>query len=342
MPISDKNTGWLLPLFCILIAGGQYCLLYYYYDIPNNIAVSDALISGSFLFISLWIIIRLIKLYPTRAGMLLYGLIASILLSWGMESVVGIILNLWIEDNQHQNFLETSMPVRYIVNGILLCWVATYAALSRTITVQEEKFNQQVDSTELLKEAELYKLRQQLQPHFLYNSLNSISSLTATRPAEARDMVGMLSDFLRQSLKREGRELIPLEEELDYLNKYLSIEKVRFGERLEVAIENNTQQTVLLPPFLLQPILENAIKFGLYGTEGNVSISIHIYHRNDMLTITVKNPYDKDSTGRNGTGFGIKGIRRRLYLLYARNDLLETIRGENIFTTLLKIPQGNV
>jgi len=161
-------------------------------------------------------------------------------------------------------------------------------------------------------------------------------------PSRAQEMIGKLSDFLRSSVKRESDELIPLEEELNYIRSYLAIESVRFGDRLKVSIDINDSFAAFIPPFLLQPILENAIRFGLYGNTGNVEITIAIILSNGMLELQVKNPYDPDMRPPRGTGFGLKGIRRRLYLLYARNDLLHTNAVDNTFTTILKIPQQYV
>src|SRR5690606_9569496 len=125
------------------------------------------------------------------------------------------------------------------------------------------------DSEKLAKEAELFKLRQQLHPHFLFNSLNSINSLIGSRPAEARKMVQQLSDFLRGTLRKEESQLVSLKEELQYLGLYLDIEKLRFGSRLITEIETQEGADALfIPSLLLQPIVENAIKFGLYDTLG--------------------------------------------------------------------------
>src|SRR5690606_35869240 len=118
---------------------------------------------------------------------------------------------------------------------------------------------------ELLRSAELAKLRQQLQPHFLFNSLNSISALAGSKPEEARKMVHQLSEFLRGTLHKDEQTLVPFSDELRHLQLYLDIEKVRFGNRLKTEID--THETCLnlkLPSLILQPVVENAIKFGLY------------------------------------------------------------------------------
>jgi len=193
----------------------------------------------------------------------------------------------------------------------------------------------------LAKEAELYKLRQQLQPHFLFNSLNSINALIGTRPEEARQMIHQLSDFLRGILKKEENQWVTLSEELQHLQLYLDIEKVRFGHRLTTSIdagENSGQMRI--PAMLLQPVVENAIKFGLYDTTDVINISIAATSENGQLIITVQNPFDPEtSLPQKGTGFGISSVKRRLYLLFARTDLLETDAKDHLFTTRIKVPQ---
>ena len=159
------------------------------------------------------------------------------------------------------------------------------------------------------------------------------------QPDKAQEMIGRLSDFLRSSVNREAKDTIPVAEELLYIESYLAIESVRFGDRLNVTIEKAYTDDATIPPFLLQPVLENAIKFGLYGKTGCVDISVHIALKESILTIIITNPYDPQTSPPKGTGFGLEGIKRRLYLLYARADLLETQSDEQYFTTILKIPQ---
>jgi LytS/YehU family sensor histidine kinase len=96
----------------------------------------------------------------------------------------------------------------------------------------------------------------------------------------------------------------------------------------------------MLPALLLQPIVENAIKFGLYDTTDDVTVSIRGEVEDNYLVIMVQNPYDpKTARPRKGTGFGLSGVQRRLYLLFARNDLVETHTSDDIFTTIIKVPQ---
>lgn len=214
-------------------------------------------------------------------------------------------------------------------------------AMQRKDKKEHDAVQKRQDQTErLAREAELLKLRHQLQPHFLFNSLNSINALIATKPAEARSMVHQLSTFLRGTIKAEDQQANALAAELDYIQLYLDIEKVRFGHRLKTTIHaSDESKKAMVPSLLLQPLMENAIKFGLYGTIGEVEITMKATIEAGMLVIEVVNPVDEDAESQTGTGFGLSSIRRRLLLIYGRNDLLETHRGEFNFTATIKIPQ---
>jgi LytS/YehU family sensor histidine kinase len=204
---------------------------------------------------------------------------------------------------------------------------------------QQASLKRKSDTEKLAREAELFKLRLQLQPHFLFNSLNSINALVGMQPQKARTMIQQLSDFLRGTLKKEQSAWITLEEELQHLSLYLEIEKVRFGHRLQASITNEAP-SAKLPLMLLQPVVENAIKFGLYDTMEPVTISIKAVVEGNILRLQVQNPFDPEtSQPQKGTGFGLSSVRRRLYLLFARTDLLETTTHDHTFTATIKIPQ---
>ena len=233
------------------------------------------------------------------------------------------------------------MAVRGSIAFLLTGCMSLIGELWYSLSEQKEYESRKADAEKLAREAELSKLRQQLQPHFLFNSLNSISALVSIQPERARKMIQQLSDFLRGTLKKEENQWTTLGEELQHLQLYLDIEKVRFGHRLNTEVisdeESNRRQ---LPHMLLQPLVENAIKFGLYDTIAPVAIRIKTFTENMYLVVSVENPFDPEtSSPKKGTGFGLSSVQRRLYLLFARNDLLTTTVDNNLFTTVIKIPQ---
>jgi sensor histidine kinase YesM len=325
----------------MLIACAKHAFIIH--DVFNfswTLALSDASVSCIILSLAAWSIILLIRRYPTTAAITLYALFVALVVSAAATIAEYEILKWWvITDPEYLSWLRHTLLFRFLVIWIFNIWVATISAMRKNINTLDTRFQQQNDAAVLLKEAELFKLRQQLQPHFLYNSLNSISALVMVAPDKAQDMIGKLSDFLRSSVKREKEDNVPVDEELAYIQSYLDIESVRFGDRLQVHFEKEYTDGATIPAFLLQPILENAVKFGIYGRTGTVTIKIHIALAGEMLVITIANPYDATMQPPKGTGFGLEGIQRRLYLLYARTDLLETKKDDENFTTILKIPQ---
>jgi hypothetical protein len=319
-------------------------LLHHFSGLSWELAYKDALMSSTLMAAAIWCCRLVVNAYPTRVFIIGYAVCVAAAIGYGTWFVDEWALG-WLENSDNALYhiwFGQSLNIRLVVILLVCGWAATYTALYKRIDELDRLFKQQSDAATLLKDAELYKLRQQLHPHFLYNCLNSISALIVIQPDKAQEMLGRLSDFLRSSVKREAQDKISINDELAYIETYVAIETVRFGDRLQVQFQKDYVDDAQIPPFLLQPILENAIKFGLYGKTGTVSISIHIALQESFLAITVTNPYDPQMSAPEGTGFGLEGIRRRLYLLFARTDLLETSQENETFTTRLKIPQTYV
>ncbi len=193
-----------------------------------------------------------------------------------------------------------------------------------------------------LKNAEIKNIQQNIQPHFLFNSLNSISSLTISAPEEAQKMVVMLSEFLRHSVVKNQKMFVSLKEELDQIDRYLAIEQIRFSHRLSFEmIHDDANDPVEIPCMILQPLIENAIKFGLYGQTGKAEIKMVCERKRDYIHFHISNPVDESYTINKGTGFGLNSIRKKLYLLFAENNLLKTYIENQRFHTELKIPIQN-
>ena len=339
-----RNIHWIVLMITLFVLAIHLYILHFVHLFDWKLAMEDSISGSIILGASVWSIFLLIRSYPTTAAIIPYSLLMALLISTAGVFAELQVMRLLLGDKnpEYKLWLINSLSIRFLLNWIFNSWMATNAALRKNLSALETRFQQQTDASVLLKEAELFKLRQQLQPHFLYNSLNSISALIMIAPDKAQDMIGKLSDFLRSSVRRESEDTLPVEEELRYIQSYLAIESVRFGDRLQVHFEKEYTDDARIPPFLLQPILENAIKFGLYGKTGTVTIIIHIVLEGPLLTITITNPFDASMQPPKGTGFGLQGVQRRLYLLYARADLLETSKVDQNFTTILKIPQSYV
>lgn len=331
---------WLAVMFDI-----TFVLKWYGSGWDWPVAIIDSLISCSLLFIFCLPLMIMLQYYTPRQKNYVNIFIWCAFITGVWLALTHWLLSLALGHYEgYDSFLHQSQIIRGSIGFLLTGCVALAFVIWYNWEEQQENEKRKQDSEKLAKEAELFKLRQQLQPHFLFNSLNSINALIGIRPEEARKMVQQLSDFLRGTLKKEETQWVSLQEELQYLQLYLDIEKVRFGNRLSTVIEStDTTNEMKLPALLLQPIVENAIKFGLYDTTGETMIRITALVEGNNLVLKVENPFDPEtSSSSQGTGFGLKSVQRRLYLLFGRNDLLVTEAKENIFTTIVKIPQATV
>jgi two-component system LytT family sensor kinase len=339
-----KNVHWVVLALLLIVCCMHAFIMHRILHFGWSLAFGDAVVSSLVLSLGLWGLILLIRKYPTTAAITFYALAVSLFISLLIAVTEYELLNFSIDtlDLTYKPWLKQTLAIRFLIIWIFNIWIATIAAMRKNMSAMDARFQQVTDASVLLKEAELFKLRQQMQPHFLYNSLNSINALIMISPDRAQQMIGKLSDFLRSSVRRESEDAVPISEELNYIQSYLAIESVRFGDRLKVRLDQDYTDDATMPPFLLQPILENAVKFGLYGKTGEVNISIHIALDGPILTITITNPYEPNTQPPKGTGFGLEGVQRRLFLLYARTDLLETHKQDDTFTTILKIPQHHV
>ena len=312
-----------------------------HFGVGDREAITDGIISTLFLAGLCAFIINNMRYYLPKKEKYLYVLVMSFALSAVWLAILTVILKAIYKDNAvYLQFLQHTSVLRYAVGFLLISCNTLVSLLWHTQKEQQQDNERRADIERLAREAELNKLRQQLQPHFLFNSLNSISALTGQQPEKARHMIQQLSDFLRGTLRNESQQWVTLQEELDYLKLYLDIEKVRFGYRLQSNVHcDEAALQMKLPSMLLQPLVENAIKFGLYDTIGAVEILISAKNNNGILEVRVQNPYDESTAmPLKGTGFGISSIRRRLYLLFGRQDLLQLKQEGQQFVVEVKIP----
>jgi hypothetical protein len=193
--------------------------------------------------------------------------------------------------------------------------------------------------------AELRALKAQLNPHFLYNSLNSISALTAADPARAREMCVLLSDFLRRTLalsQAGPAALVALGEELQLARSYLAIEQVRFGARLQVEEDvAPALLSALVPPLLLQPLMENAVVHGIQQLTAGGRIGIRAGEADGQVRIRIVNPYDAEAPRRlrGGGGLGMQNVHQRLRALFGAGAGLAAAAGGGEFEVTLTLPR---
>jgi hypothetical protein len=224
--------------------------------------------------------------------------------------------------------------------GVLLFLLALavhYVLIAFETARQAER--RQLELEILTRDAELRALRAQIDPHFLYNSLNSISALTASDPSGARRMCLLLGEFLRNTLHVSTRQRIPLADELALADRFLSIEQVRFGSRLRIERRvDEASSACLVPPLILQPLVENAVTHGIARVlEGGV-IRLGISRDNGRCAIVLENPCDPDGAAPRSGGVGLDNVRRRLDAMFGREASMDTHAEAGQFRVELHLP----
>ena len=279
--------------------------------------------------------------YPARIGtlnLLINHLSAAcvIILIWLASSFffIRILLSELITDK-----LISYLPW-YIITGAVYYFiiVLVYYLIIYNYNLQEKHQNES-KLLAMVKEAELNLLKSQINPHFLFNSLNSISSLTITNPAKAQEMIIKLSEFMRYSLNFPEESMSTLEKELYHIQLYLDIEKVRFGEKLNFIREVDPKcLPIPVPAMLLQPIIENSVKYGVYESTQTNRLALTTACNDEYLKISIQNDFDPDAVFRKGTGTGLINVGKRLQTAYGTQDLLKIRKESNVFIVEIKIP----
>jgi len=272
-------------------------------------------------------------------GHLVAAVVASLLwlaIAKGLASALAMIPTLIGLDQQ----LRRELPILF-GSGVLLYLLAValhYILLADEASHEAEK--REAEARLLARDSELKALKTQVNPHFIFNCLNSISALTTSDPAKAREMCILLADFLRKTLGLGEKAMITLSDELALSHAYLSVEQIRYGARLK--LEEKTELQVLeclLPPLLLQPLIENAVAHGIASlTEGGW---IHLDINQDTgenLSIKIENNFDPEAPRRRGAGIGLKNVRRRLNTSYGNRARFEVHTNGDRFSVALSLP----
>jgi LytS/YehU family sensor histidine kinase len=223
----------------------------------------------------------------------------------------------------------------------MLLYLLAAATHYTIITFETSRLSEQraLEARLLANQAELQSLRAQIDPHFLFNSLSSISTLITRKPEAARDMCLTLADFLRMSLRYGAKESITLEEELSLARQYLEIEQIRFGPRLSVREEVAAEaRTCLVPPLILQPLVENAIGHGIAHLVDGGAITIRASRTHKTLTLAVTNPYDAERPPGKGSGLGMANVRKRLRTLYGNDGAVTITDADAMFCAEVTLP----
>ncbi len=330
-------------LIWILVMGIHFAVLSTVYQMNYINAVIDSLVFNlllAFFGLVLWFAVGFSK--PDKANLFnvifnhITALTIMILIWINLGSIIAKAL---IPDQTYYEFLAESMPWRLISAGFLYFIIVLIYYLIVYYRDLQERYRTELKLKEAIVEGELNLLKSQINPHFLFNSLNSISSLTVSNGEKARDMIVKLSDFLRYTVTKEDTQFTSLEKEVGNVIRYLEIEKIRFGDKLKFEfVFSNKCNHVLIPVMLLQPLYENAVKHGVYESTGTVLIKTECEIKDNYLLILIKNNFESDVVQRKGAGIGLKNIRDRLKLIYKHDQLLKTTKTGDEFMVELYIP----
>ena len=238
-----------------------------------------------------------------------------------------------------QPFYAQQRRALFVV-GALLYWLAAAAHyLLIAFQTSREAETRAFEQTLLAREAELRALRAQIDPHFIFNSLHSISALTTTDAAAARKMCLLLADFLRDTLRLGSSSRISFADEWSLAERFLAIEQVRLGSRLRIARESDPSAAECpVPPLLLQPLVENAVIHGVAQLVEGGTIRMTARRDGPTLTVTVENPCDPDRLRTRGVGLGLELLRKRLMTEFGVDDAVRAEEQPGQFRVVVRIP----
>ena len=316
--LGDRRRLFLHLLAWGLVGAALALLLRTLLEIPWRTAILFVLplvIVAAPVSLSAWYLVRAMPLARTSAVRVAITALVAALVTASLWAAAGrawwqVLMRFEVADRPTSSAALTSLVLGLGALAYLLSVTVHYVlqAFEESAMAARKALEAEVAH----RDAELRALRAQVDPHFLFNSLNSISGLIMPAPDRARLMCQLLADFLRDSLTLGGSRRIPLAREVGLAEQYLRVEQVRFGQRLSVQTTVAADcADVPVPPLILQPLVENAVRHGIATRlEGGV-VEISAHRAGDRAVVVVRNPRDMEGS-RRGTGFGIEIVRRRL------------------------------
>ena len=269
-------------------------------------------------------------------------LAAAVIISFLWIQVARLLAYAFSEFHSFRGLNERFAPQIPVLFGVgFLLYLLSVASHYVILAIEDSRLAEAraMETSILARDAELKALKAQVNPHFLFNSLNSISALTSLDPAKAREMCILLAEFLRMTLGLGEKTSVPLSEELSLLHRYLAIEKVRFGARLRM--EEDLQElssSIDLPPLLLQPLVENAITHGIANLPDGGTVRLSGHSHNGRVLLAIENTFDPDSSSMRKSGLGLKNVRNRLEARYGKDASMRVSSENGNFRVELSFP----
>jgi sensor histidine kinase YesM len=295
----------------------------------------------AFMCLSAWYVCLATPLDARNWARVLYAQTGSAALAvaiWAVFWEGWTRLLLPIFDQSVSHYREQSVLI--VATGVLLFWLASmFHYLLIALEESRRRETRELGLEVLAREAELKALRAQIDPHFLFNSLHSISALTASDPAGARRMCLLLADFFRSSVRLGVQDDVALADELAMVRQYLEIERVRCGDRLQVSVDFAAAcETCRIPPLILQPLVENAVRHGINSLVDGGTVAVTASCAAGRLTMAVANPVSGDAPRRSGAGVGLSNVKRRLSALFGAEARTEVTGEPGLFRVELHLP----
>jgi hypothetical protein len=345
-PIFKNKQSIIIYLAFWMVFGTLHVsLLLNYTPLSVGKAVMDSVVyNGLFAILGLGIWFPVIHTTNHKSdfvSLLIHHISAALIIQFIWLAIgLGITILIYGEPEYYRDYLVEPMPWRLGMGTLYYFVIAMIYHMAINNSKLQERSMAEVKLKKLVKETELNMLKWQLNPHFLFNSLNSISSLTITHPEKAHEMIILLSDFLRYSLAHNKDEKTSLKSEIENIKSYLEIEQVRFGDKLICNFEYNSDiENMLIPNLILQPLYENAIKYGVQDSIEATAINTTIDKEENSLVITITNSCNDTVYVKKGSGVGLRNIEERLALIYGNRAHFSRQKQDDNFIVKLKIPQ---
>jgi two-component system, LytTR family, sensor kinase len=340
---SIKNLGLYFLVWIILFTAYHF-LLWWGLQIDLKHSLIDNLVFNTLLFgfgLSFWFSARYISFENNSIAKIFTSHVTGSIIVSVIWLLFGyfLITSLFDIDERYSDFFLQTLPWRFLIGIFFYFLMTAFYYIIIYYSSYHERVVKETELKALITEAELKSLKFQINPHFIFNSLNSMSALTVINPEKARNMILKLADFLRYTLASNEKQQTTLNEELKNIRLYLEIEKIRFEDKFDFVEDVQVDcMNVKLPNMILQPLFENAIKHAVYEALDKVTLTLSAGIKNDFMEIRIENNYEGSSFSKSGTGIGLNNIKNRLELIYGRKDLISIIKKDNLFSVTIYIP----
>lgn len=346
-PILKKPKNFLLYLlFCGGLSIVYLNLIIFDSKLDSTTVLIDVLAFNLLLTgigINYWFAAKYLSIENTQIHKIIFSHLLGgvfVTLFW---LIAGYFISLSLVNDQpsYSTFFFNTIKLRVIIGLLHYFLLTAFYYIVIYYSSFQEKLVKETELKNLVTEAELKSLKFQINPHFIFNALNSISALTEIDPKRAKQMIIKLAEFLRYTLANNDRQKNSLSEELKNIKLYLDIEKIRFEDKFEFVEEiDEACKNKEIPSMILQPLFENAIKHAVYETLDKVIIRLKCEPIEGFLKISLTNNFEGESH-KKGAGVGLKNIRERLALIYHQDNLLEVKKENGTFTVNIFIPIEN-